>query len=43
MIRCEKCGTSNEDGESFCGQCGAYLDWQEKPPPPEPEPAPEPE
>ncbi|WP_347353679.1 zinc-ribbon domain-containing protein [Intrasporangium sp.] len=43
MVRCEKCGTSNEDGESFCGQCGAYLDWQEKPPPPEPEPVAEPE
>jgi hypothetical protein len=27
MIVCEVCGTANGDGERFCGQCGAFLEW----------------
>ncbi|WP_344415269.1 zinc ribbon domain-containing protein [Amycolatopsis minnesotensis] len=25
--RCEACGAPVTEGESFCGNCGAYLDW----------------
>ncbi|GAA2724083.1 zinc ribbon domain-containing protein [Cellulomonas aerilata] len=47
MIICASCTARNEDGESFCGQCGAYLEWEgqrvDAPPVPEaPPPAPEP-
>jgi ribosomal protein L40E len=50
MIICRACGVRNQDGESFCGECGAYLEWEgerEAPtaapgPPPPPEPVPEP-
>lgn len=27
MIVCTACGMRNEDGESFCADCGAYLEW----------------
>ncbi len=53
MIICDQCGSANESGESFCGVCGAYLEWEDKttepaaaevePTPPEEEQAPEPE
>jgi hypothetical protein len=26
---CEQCGAPGQSGESFCGTCGAYLEWQE--------------
>ncbi len=27
MQVCSDCGAANEDNEDFCGQCGAYLEW----------------
>ncbi|GAB2964367.1 hypothetical protein GCM10027280_61550 [Micromonospora polyrhachis] len=27
MIVCAECGTSNRDNERFCGECGAFLEW----------------
>ncbi|MGW0436464.1 NADase-type glycan-binding domain-containing protein [Micromonospora sp. NPDC003197] len=27
MIVCAECGTSNRDDERFCGECGAFLEW----------------
>lgn len=44
MIVCTSCGTRNEDGESFCGECGSYLEWAgERLAEPEPQAAAEPE
>jgi hypothetical protein len=28
VLICGDCSTPNNDGESFCGNCGAYLVWQ---------------
>ena len=28
MLICGECSTRNNDGESFCANCGAYLEWQ---------------
>lgn len=28
MIVCAECGTSNRDNERFCGECGAFLEWE---------------
>lgn len=36
MIVCGSCGSRNEDGESFCGECGAYLEWDGEKIQPEP-------
>lgn len=53
MLICGECGARNDDGESFCGACEAYLGWQQpaategkaSPPDPQtvarPEPSPE--
>jgi ribosomal protein L40E len=43
-IVCAECGTTNQAGEDFCGECGAYLEWDGRTvePEPEPEPAPAP-
>ncbi len=49
MIICTKCGYRNADTESFCAQCGSFLEWTGQrvteaapeppaPPPVEPEP-----
>ncbi|WP_158887979.1 NADase-type glycan-binding domain-containing protein [Amycolatopsis anabasis] len=38
--RCEVCGAPVTEGESFCGNCGAYLDWGKPETPAEPAPAP---
>jgi hypothetical protein len=27
VIVCTKCGFQNESGDSFCGSCGAFLEW----------------
>lgn len=27
MIQCGQCGTANDDGTTFCGECGEYLEW----------------
>ena len=27
MIVCTKCGLHNPDGDTFCGQCGSFLEW----------------
>ncbi|OFE15403.1 hypothetical protein BA895_06750 [Humibacillus sp. DSM 29435] len=46
MISCDQCGSANEAGESFCGACGAFLEWEAKKPQPsapQVEPAAEPE
>ncbi|MDN5768034.1 MAG: hypothetical protein L0H96_18395 [Humibacillus sp.] len=32
MNTCEQCGSANESGESFCGVCGAFLEWEDKVP-----------
>ncbi|HVA75791.1 MAG TPA: hypothetical protein VNF71_14630 [Acidimicrobiales bacterium] len=49
MIICTKCGFENEDSDTFCGSCAAFLEWagekqavEEPAPEPEPEPEPEP-
>jgi hypothetical protein len=31
VIVCERCGSQNADGESFCGACGAFLEWEGAP------------
>lgn len=48
-VICTECGSVNEDGATFCGGCGAYLEWDgegigpaEPKPEAEPEAAPEP-
>nr|MDT0658174.1 zinc-ribbon domain-containing protein [Micromonospora sp. DSM 115978] len=28
MIVCSTCGTTNRDDERFCGECGAFLEWE---------------
>lgn len=28
MVVCTSCSARNEDAERFCGQCGAYLEWE---------------
>ncbi len=52
MIVCTKCGFQNEDTDTFCGSCAAFLEWSgerveheeaEPEPQPEPEPGPQPE
>ena len=47
MIICTKCGFQNEDSDTFCGSCAAFLEWagekQAVEPEPEPEVVPEPE
>ena len=55
MIVCKVCGTQNEVGAQFCGNCGSFLEWsgeaapdetstQPKPiPGPDPGPAPRPD
>ncbi len=27
MIVCKKCGFNNADADTFCGSCGAFLEW----------------
>jgi hypothetical protein len=27
LIICGNCGTRNEDGTAFCGECGEFLEW----------------
>src|SRR5439155_6546736 len=49
VIVCRKCGFHNGDEDTFCGSCGAFLEWTgdkiapKQAPAPEPEPEPEPE
>ena len=48
MIVCKSCGFRNSGADSFCGSCGAFLEWTgEKVAPPKPAavaaPEPEPE
>jgi ribosomal protein L40E len=31
LITCGECGERNDDGEKFCGSCGAFLGWQAAP------------
>jgi len=31
VIVCERCGSQNADRESFCGACGAFLEWEGAP------------
>lgn len=33
MMTCPACGQANEQGVSFCGSCGSYLEWEEPAPP----------
>ncbi|MEI2765941.1 MAG: zinc-ribbon domain-containing protein [Dermatophilaceae bacterium] len=42
-IVCGDCGSANEGDVSFCGSCGAYLEWEGQAVGPEPEPEPEPD
>jgi hypothetical protein len=47
VIVCKECGHRNEDGDDFCGSCGAFLEFSgeraaAEPEPAAPEPAPEP-
>jgi hypothetical protein len=45
MIVCKQCGHHNEPGDTFCGSCGAFLEWMGEhiveEVQPEPEPLPE--
>ncbi len=45
MIVCKQCGHHNELGDTFCGSCGAFLEWMGEhiveQVEPEPEPVPE--
>ncbi|HEY4190440.1 MAG TPA: zinc-ribbon domain-containing protein, partial [Candidatus Limnocylindrales bacterium] len=27
VIVCKVCGATNEQGATFCGTCGAFLEW----------------
>ncbi|MBD8080353.1 zinc ribbon domain-containing protein [Cellulosimicrobium arenosum] len=38
-MTCPTCGQANETGVSFCGSCGAYLEWEEPERPAAAEPA----
>jgi hypothetical protein len=40
MIVCKKCGFNNTDADTFCGSCGAFLEWtgEKVTPPATPEP-----
>jgi hypothetical protein len=42
MIVCKKCGFNNADADTFCGSCGAFLEWtgEKVTPPATPEAAP---
>ncbi|MGW2395799.1 NADase-type glycan-binding domain-containing protein [Kitasatospora sp. NPDC001664] len=42
MTTCENCGAPTAWGEDFCGACGAYLSWEDRPRQPEPTAAPAP-
>jgi TolB protein len=46
LIVCKVCGTDNEAGAQFCGNCGSFLEWTgestQPEPPPEPRPQPDP-
>ncbi len=43
MIVCKKCGFNNADADTFCGSCGAFLEWtgEKVVPPAAVEPVPE--
>ena len=46
MIVCKSCGFRNNGADSFCGSCGAFLEWtgeKVEPPKPAATPAAEPE
>ena len=44
MIVCKDCGYKNAGSDSFCGSCGAFLEWSgERVERPKPAPTPEPE
>jgi len=30
VIICRRCGRKNQDDDQFCGQCGAFLEWEEE-------------
>lgn len=34
MVTCEQCDAPVSGGDSFCGECGAFLDWSDPPPAP---------
>ena len=36
-LRCSECGSVARGGQSFCDDCGAFLDWESKTPVAEPE------
>lgn len=36
MIVCTKCGMHNADSDTFCGQCGSFLEWAGEKVAPEP-------
>ncbi|WP_412542709.1 discoidin domain-containing protein [Longispora sp. K20-0274] len=42
MIVCRQCGTRNAAGSQFCGECGAFLEWEGDRDDPAPEPTPPP-
>jgi hypothetical protein len=31
MKACRQCGLENEEGTSFCGNCGEFLGWEQAP------------